>query len=127
MTFKQQLRDWSRRLKRDAMALWIAARDPRTPWYAKVVAGSVAAYVFSPIDPIPNFIPVLGWLDDSVVVPLGVVIAIRLIPPLLFAEFRAEAAERLDRPSSIVAMLIVIAIWACASAAVTWLIWRWSN
>jgi uncharacterized membrane protein YkvA (DUF1232 family) len=107
------------------MALWIAARDPRTPWYAKLVAGGAAAYVFSPVDPIPNIIPVLGWLDDSVVVPLAVLLAVRLIPRPLFAEFRLQAADRLDQPSSRAGALIAIAPWSVTSALASWLTWRW--
>lgn len=80
-------RQWARAIKRDVVALWIAARDPRTPIAAKIVASVVAAYALSPIDLIPDFIPVLGYLDDLVVVPLGILLAVRLIPTALMAEF----------------------------------------
>ena len=80
--------------------MWIAARDPRTPLAAKLLAGAVAAYAFSPIDLIPDFIPVLGLLDDLIIVPLGVWAVLQLIPPPLIAEFRAEAAEVANRPVS---------------------------
>ena len=73
-------KDWARRLKRDVVALWIAARDPRTPVLAKVAAGAVAAYALSPIDLIPDFVPVLGYLDDLLIVPLGIMLAVRLVP-----------------------------------------------
>jgi uncharacterized membrane protein YkvA (DUF1232 family) len=72
-----KLRGWARGIKRDVMALWLAARDPRTPWYAKAVAATVAAYALSPIDLIPDFIPVLGYLDDLIIVPLGIVLAVK--------------------------------------------------
>ena len=86
-------RQWARRLKRDVHALWLAGRDPRTPWYAKALAVAVAAYALSPLDLIPDFIPVLGWLDDLIIVPLGIVLAVRLIPADVMEEHR-RAAER---------------------------------
>src|SRR3954463_9018820 len=86
--------EWGRRVKRDAFALWLAARDPSVPWYAKAVAGAVAAYALSPIDLIPDFIPVFGYLDDLIVVPLGILLAVRLIPAPLMQELRAEATRR---------------------------------
>lgn len=117
-----KLKIWARAIKRDVLALWIAARDPRTPWYAKALAGAVAAYALSPIDLIPDFIPVLGYLDDVVLVPLGIALVLRLIPPALMHEFR-EAAARLDgRPVSRIAATIVIASWVIGAAglAVWW-------
>ena len=88
-------RNWARRLKRDVLALWLAARDPRVPWPAKAVAGAVAAYALSLIDLIPDFIPVLGYLDDIVIVPLGIWLALRLIPPFLMEELRREVGKTL--------------------------------
>ena len=82
----------ARQLKRETYALYLAYRDPRVPWYAKVLAVCVVAYAFSPIDLIPDFIPVLGYLDDLVFVPLGISLALRLIPPEVMAECRACAA-----------------------------------
>jgi uncharacterized membrane protein YkvA (DUF1232 family) len=93
------------------MALWIAARDPRTPALAKVIAGMVAAYALSPLDLIPDFIPVLGYLDDLVIVPLGIVLAIRLIPPSLLSEFRYDAASLAARPTSKWAALMIVLLW----------------
>src|SRR5579859_4082071 len=87
-----------RALKRETYALYLACRDPRVPWYAKLLAGGVVAYLFSPIDPIPDFIPVLGFLDDLIIVPLGITLAVRLIPPAVMAECRARAAEEHGRP-----------------------------
>jgi len=75
------------------VALWIAARDPRTPWYAKIVAAAVAAYALSPIDLIPDFIPVLGCLDDLIIVPLGILLVVKMIPTDLMAEFRAQSRQ----------------------------------
>jgi uncharacterized membrane protein YkvA (DUF1232 family) len=114
------LRNWARALKRDVVALWIAARDPRVPWYAKALAGLVAAYALSPIDLIPDFIPVLGYLDDLLLVPAGIWLAIRLIPPPLLAEFRHAAAAR-ARPNSRIAVAVIVSIWIAALA----LIWFW--
>jgi uncharacterized membrane protein YkvA (DUF1232 family) len=82
----ERLRQWARTIKRDVLLLYLAAHDPRVPWYAKVVAACVAAYALSPIDFIPDCIPVLGYLDDVVIVPLGILLAMRLIPPVLLEE-----------------------------------------
>ena len=86
-----RLERWARILKRDALALRLAARDPRVPWYAKAVALAVAGYALSPTDLIPDVIPVLGYLDDVVIVPAGILLAIRCIPPELMEEFRPRA------------------------------------
>src|SRR5881392_1256681 len=90
----ERAKRWARAIKCDVIAVWIAARDPRVPWYAKALALAVAAYALSPIDLIPDFIPVLGYLDDLIIVPLGILLVVRLIPPGLMAEFRAQAASR---------------------------------
>lgn len=115
---------WARSLKRDVVALWIAARDARTPLLAKILAGSVAAYALSPIDLIPDFIPVLGYLDDLLIVPLGIALAVRLIPAPLMAEYRLLAAKRDERPPGRAGLAIVIAIWLAATALAGWLSWR---
>ncbi|WP_283194823.1 YkvA family protein [Rhizobium sp. AN80A] len=104
---------WAKSLKRDVVALWLAARDRRVPWYAKAVAGGIAAYALSPIDLIPDFIPVLGYLDDLVIVPLGILLAVRLVPPNVMAELRMDAAARLERPSGRAALVVILAIWLC--------------
>jgi uncharacterized membrane protein YkvA (DUF1232 family) len=91
-----RLREWARALKRDVHAVYLAARDPRVPWYAKAVAGCVAAYALSPIDLIPDFIPVLGYLDDLIIVPLGILMVVALIPPGIMAEHRATAEAARD-------------------------------
>ncbi|MCA3260371.1 MAG: DUF1232 domain-containing protein [Telmatospirillum sp.] len=105
-----RLKDWARALKRMALALWIAARDARTPLLAKLVALATSAYAFSPIDLIPDFVPVLGLLDDLVLVPAGLWLAVRLIPPALMAEFR-HAAAAADRPVSRMAAAAIVAVW----------------
>ena len=119
-------RQWARRVKRDTYALYLAVRDPRTPWYAKVVAACVVAYAFSPIDLIPDFIPVLGYLDDVLIVPLGVLLALRLIPPHVMAECRATA--EVHRPSSkprhYLGAAAIVAIWLFAAALSIQWAWR---
>lgn len=106
-----RLKRWARLLRRDIMALWIAARDARTTLGAKLIAGAVAAYALSPIDLIPDFIPVIGYLDDLLIVPLGIALAARLLPPALLAEFRETAAAKSARPSSYVAAGLIGATW----------------
>ena len=100
-------------LKRETLALYLAARDPRTPWYARAVVAAVAAYALSPIDLIPDFIPVLGLLDDAVLLPLGIALALRLIPEDVIGECRSRAAEAFatGRPVSRSAALAILAIW----------------
>lgn len=105
------------------MALWIAARDPRTPWYAKLAAASVAAYALSPIDLIPDFIPVLGYLDELVLLPLGVMFVASLIPAPLMAEFRAEAARREGQPKSRAGAAVIVAVWIGTAAMLLWWFW----
>lgn len=114
------LRAWARNLKRDVVALWIAARDARVPWYAKALAGAVAAYALSPIDLIPDFIPVIGLLDDLIIVPAGIWLVVRLIPPTLMVEFRERANRAAGRPTSYVAAAAVASVWL---AGLAWLIW----
>ena len=118
-----RLRQWARSIKRDVIALYVAARDPRTPVIAKVVAGLVAAYALSPIDLIPDFIPVLGQVDDLIIVPLGIIAVVRLIPAPLMAEFRVRAGEIAERPSSRTAAMAIAAIWVTAALLVFWWIY----
>jgi uncharacterized membrane protein YkvA (DUF1232 family) len=106
-----RVRQWARRLRIEAHALYLAARDPRVPWTAKFVAAAVAAYAFSPIDLIPDFVPVLGFLDDLIILPLGIALALRLVPAEILAECRGRAAARVDRPVSRVAAAAIIATW----------------
>ena len=111
-------KQWARIIRRDVVALWIAARDPRVPWYAKAMAGVVAAYALSPIDLIPDFIPVLGYLDDLIIVPAGILLTVRMIPAPLMVEFRAEAARRQERPSSRAGFVAIMCLWIAAVLAV---------
>jgi uncharacterized membrane protein YkvA (DUF1232 family) len=121
----ERLRSWARGIKRDVHALYLAGRDPRVPWYAKAMAALVAAYALSPLDLIPDFIPVVGYLDDLILVPAGILLVIRMIPSEIMAEHRAAAAAALDRPVSRGAALAIICVWAAAIALSGWLIQRY--
>ncbi|MFC3673905.1 MULTISPECIES: YkvA family protein [Alphaproteobacteria] len=110
-------------MKRDVLALWLAAQDARTPTLAKIVAAAVAAYALSPIDLIPDFVPVLGYLDDVVIVPLGILLAVRLVPPMLMTEFREAATLQLDRPTSRLGLALVLAAWMTTAALLLWWLW----
>ena len=118
-----RLKQWARGIKRDVIALWIAARDPRVPWYAKAVAGLVAAYALSPIDLIPDFIPIIGYLDDLVIVPAGILLAVKLTPPDLMEEFRQQATLREGRPMSRAGAAAVVVIWIAAASWLAWWFW----
>jgi uncharacterized membrane protein YkvA (DUF1232 family) len=100
-----------RRLKRDTIALYLAARDPRTPWYVRVLAGVVVAYALSPFDLIPDFIPVLGYLDDLILVPAGIALVLRLMPAEVMTDCRALANARAERPISRIGAAAMICIW----------------
>jgi uncharacterized membrane protein YkvA (DUF1232 family) len=117
------LKRWSAQLKRDVLTLWIAARSRETPVAARLMAAAVAAYALSPIDLIPDFIPVLGYLDDVLIVPLGIYLTLRLIPASLLVQFRVQAEAQALRPKSLIGAAAVVAIWLTAlAAAVLW--WR---
>jgi uncharacterized membrane protein YkvA (DUF1232 family) len=108
----------ARQLKLETYALYLAYRDSRTPWYARVFAACVLGYAFSPIDLIPDTIPVLGYLDDLVLVPLGVSIALRMIPPQVMAECREKARTALEqgRPTNWAAAVVIVAVWLLLAA-----------
>jgi uncharacterized membrane protein YkvA (DUF1232 family) len=116
---------WARLIRRDAHALYLAARDPRVPWYAKALAIAVAAYALSPIDLIPDFIPVLGYLDDLIIVPAGIALVVRMIPPHIMAEHRDLAEAAMERPASRAAAAVIIAIWLLSLGLIAWLVSRW--
>jgi uncharacterized membrane protein YkvA (DUF1232 family) len=117
----EHVRQWARTLRQDVLALYLAARDPRVSWYAKAVAAGVAVYALSPIDLIPDVIPILGYLDDLVLVPLGIWFAIRLIPPSVLEEHRQAAmARHQPRPMSWVGAAIILSLWGLAGGAMVW-------
>lgn len=113
-----KLKERVHHLKGETFALYLAARHPGTPWYAKAFVAGVVAYAFSPIDLIPDFIPVLGYLDDLILVPLGIVIAIRMIPPAVLAECRVRAQAMMadGKPTSRTAAIVIIGIWILVAA-----------
>jgi uncharacterized membrane protein YkvA (DUF1232 family) len=119
----QRIRDWALAIKRDVHALYLAARDPRTPWYVKAFALGIAAYALSPIDLIPDFIPVLGYLDDIVLLPLAIVLAVRLVPPDIMAEHRAAAVALEKPPVSRAGATAVVALWIVSAGLLLWWLW----
>lgn len=102
-----------RQLKKETYAIYLACKDPRVPWYARVFAGFVVAYAFSPIDLIPDVIPILGYLDDLILVPLGIILVLKMIPPDVLAECReqAEAAMNDGKPTNWIAAVVIVTIW----------------
>jgi len=109
------------RLRIDAHAIWLAARDRRAPWYARAFGLLIAAYALSPIDLIPDFIPILGLVDDALIIPAGIWLFLKMLPPNLFEEHRATAEAAAERPRSRGGLLMILLIWA----ALAFLAWSW--
>lgn len=124
-TFLTRWKQWARELKIQVYALYLAYRDPRVPLYARLWAACVVAYAFSPIDLIPDPIPILGYLDDLVIVPLGVALALRMIPPPVLAECRTRAREVMQqgKPVNKAAAAVIVVIWIALAALVIYLLW----
>jgi len=120
-----RIKSWASRLKRDAHAIYLASRDPRVPWYAKVLAIGVAGYALSPIDLIPDFIPVIGYLDELVLLPLGIWLVVTLIPPEVMAECRARANEAGQRPISRAGMVAIVLLWITGALTLAWIGYAW--
>jgi len=118
-----RLRHWARTLKRQTLIVYFAARDPRTPWFPRVLALAIAAYALSPIDLIPDFIPVLGYLDDVIIVPLGLWLVLRLIPAEVIADSHAKAEAASERPVSRAMAVAIVVIWGIALGAAG--VWAW--
>ena len=118
------LKVWAQALKRDTIALYLAARDPRVPWWVKALAALIAAYALSPIDLIPDFIPVLGHLDELILLPLAIAGVVRVIDPLILAEHRAAGALIARRPVSKVGAAFVVSLWVVSLALIAWWFWR---
>lgn len=116
---------WAHRARIDAHAVWLAARDPRTPVPARLFGAAIAAYALSPIDLIPDFVPLLGLLDDLVLLPLGVWLFVRMVPPALFAEHRALAEAASERPVSRGGATAIILVWLAAAALIAAYMWSW--
>ncbi len=121
MQIAGRLKDWARAVNRDVHALYLAGRDRRVSWYAKILAVVIAGYALSPIDLIPDFIPVIGYLDDLILVPLGVLLVIKLIPREIMAEHRQAAAAMQARPKSRAAAMLIISIWLAIIVLAGWL------
>lgn len=120
---------WKRRvrhLKAEVYAVYLACKDPRVPWYARTIAACVVGYAFSPIDLIPDFVPILGYVDDLILVPLGIALVLRMIPPTVMAECRdkAHAAMQQGRPTNWIAAGVIIAVWLLLAALSVVLIMR---
>lgn len=120
-----RIRTWARSLKRDGHAIYLASRDPRVPWYAKALAVAVAGYALSPIDLIPDFIPVIGYLDELVILPLGIWLVVWLIPDEIMAEHRAKASEVGQRPSSRAGMAAILLVWMACALTLGWFGYAW--
>jgi uncharacterized membrane protein YkvA (DUF1232 family) len=110
------IKDRARLLKRDTLAVWYASRDKRTPWYARLLAVVVAAYALSPIDLIPDFIPILGYLDDIILIPAGIALTLHLIPPQVLTDARARAEDSLTQPNPWWMALLIILVWLAVLA-----------
>jgi len=119
-----RLKTWARAIRRDVVALWLAGRDPATPWYVKALALLVAGYALSPIDLIPDAIPVLGLLDEAILLPLAIRGIVALIPPGDMARHRAAATLVVERPVSRTAAVVVVLVWLGVLALLGWIGWR---
>ena len=123
MALLAELNQRARHLKAETFALYLAARDPRTPWYAKLLVAGIVAYAFSPVDLIPDFVPVLGYLDDLILIPAGIALAIKLVPDSVLADCRAQAQKTLTngKPVSRVAGVVILGIWiALVALCIVW-------
>ncbi len=124
--FLDQWKQRARRLRREVYALYVAYRDPRVPWYARLVAALVVAYAFSPLDLIPDVVPVLGYLDDMILLPLGIALALRLIPAVVMMDSRARADAILQqgKPVNKVAAFVIVLLWIALAVLAGWLLVR---
>ncbi|HYT85565.1 MAG TPA: YkvA family protein [Burkholderiales bacterium] len=128
MPLLSNLQQRARDLKTETIALYLAARHPDTPWYAKLLVATIAAYALSPIDLIPDFIPVLGYLDDIILIPLGIALAVRMIPHPILEECRARAQDITARgwPVSRIAGAVIVVLWiALGALCATWIYTAW--
>ena len=119
-----RLRMWAKELKRQTLVVYFAARDPCTPWPVRLLALVIAAYALSPIDLIPDFIPILGYLDDLIIVPLGLMLVLRLIPAEVLANSKMKASEAADKPTSRAMAVVIVSIWVTAIGVVALWVWQ---
>lgn len=122
MPWLESLKQRAKILRRDTVAVYFASRDPRTPWYARVLAVVIAVYAFSPIDLIPDFIPVLGYLDDLILIPAGIALTLRMIPAEVMQDARLKADDSIAKPSTWWMTLLIILLWVGVLALVVWLL-----
>ena len=125
MALLPRLKEWASAIKRDVHALYLAARDQRVPWYAKAFAAGTAAYALSPIDLIPDFIPVLGYLDELILLPFAIMLTVKMIPADIMAEHRAAATATEGKPASTAGAVAIVMIWLATTALSGWLAWRY--
>ncbi|MDC7714926.1 DUF1232 domain-containing protein [Vogesella sp. LYT5W] len=123
MSFLATARCWAHQLKRDVVTVYFAARHPATPYWLRLLALLVAAYALSPIDLIPDFVPLLGYVDDLLLLPLGLLLVLRCLPPAVLAECRAHAAALLTRPRSRRAAAVIVGLWLGGALALAWYAW----
>ena len=119
------LRKWAKALKQQTLIVYFAARDPRTTWPVRMLAPFVAAYALSPIDLIPDFIPVLGYLDDLIIVPLGLMLVLRLVPPEVVRSAQEQALAAVERPVSRAMAVAIVAIWGAVAGMLGLWVWQW--
>lgn len=126
-SFLDSWKSAAKQLKTEVYALYLAYKDARTPWYAKAFAALVVAYAFSPIDLIPDPIPILGYLDDLVLIPLGAYLAVKMIPSQVMEESRAKAVEVMaqGKPVNKVAAVVIVLVWIALAAVAGYLVYRW--
>ena len=123
-----RIKTWARGLTRDGHAIYLASRDPRVPWYAQVLAIAIAAYALSPIDLIPDFIPIVGYLDDLIILPFGIWLVVSLIPEEVMVECRAKADAAGRRPVSRAGMIAIIVVWVAVGLMLFWIAYiSWSR
>ncbi|QFS66518.1 YkvA family protein [Delftia tsuruhatensis] len=129
MKLGEKLRSWARRIKRDGVTLWFACKSPSTPWHAKALGAFVVAYALSPIDLIPDFIPVLGYVDDVLLLPALIWLTVRLLPPQVLADSRAQADAWMQaegsKPKSRAGVALVIGVWVCVGIAAYFIFRGW--
>lgn len=121
----ERLKAWARHLKREIIVLAAAVRDPRTPWYARALGIAVVAYALSPLDLIPDMIPVLGYLDELILLPAAIWLARRMIPPEVLAEYRAKADAGTSLKPSRTAAAIIVVLWLVTAAVLARWLWQW--
>jgi uncharacterized membrane protein YkvA (DUF1232 family) len=123
MALMASAKNWARSIKRDVLVVYFAARNPETPLIVRILAFAIAAYALSPIDLIPDFIPILGYIDDLIIVPVGILLIVRLLPPHVLASSREKADTVLESPRSRVAAIFIVCVWlACTAVFAYWLL-----